>query len=91
MMGMIIWHVGWTWALRCDHLAYRLDMGSWHVVYAWSVSDDGHRPDMGYVTWWVLRCDHLAFRMGHTAIWEIFMLKIFVFKIYVSKIFPSPG
>ena len=51
-----------TWgALRCDHLAYRLGMGSWHVVGAWSVSHHGHRWDMGYSTWWASKCDHLVF------------------------------
>ena len=35
-----------------DHLACGLGMGSWHIVFVWFVSRDGHRWDMGYVTWW---------------------------------------
>ena len=47
-----------------DPLAYGLGMGSWHVHCARSVSHDGRRRDMGYVTSWALRGDHLAF-MSH--------------------------
>ena len=47
-----------------DHLAYGLGMGSWHVSGAWSVSQDRHRRDLGYVTLWALSGDHLAYD-GH--------------------------
>ena len=46
------------------HLAYGLGMGSWHVGHAWSMSNDGHRWDVGYVTWWASQGDHLEF-MSH--------------------------
>ena len=48
----------------CDHLAYGMGMRSWHVGCAWSVSHDGHKRDMGYVTRWASRGEHLAF-MSH--------------------------
>ena len=54
--GSVIWG-----ALSYDRLANGLSMGSWHVVFTWSVSHDGHRRDMDYITWWASRCDHLAF------------------------------
>ena len=38
-----------------DHLTCGLGMGSWNIVFVWSVSRDGHRWDMGYVTWWASR------------------------------------
>ena len=47
-----------------DHLTYGLGMGRWHVGCAWSVSHDGHKQDMGYVTWWASKGDHLEF-MSH--------------------------
>ena len=47
-----------------NHLTYGLGMGSWHVGCAWSMSHDGHRQDMGYVTLWESRGDHLAL-MSH--------------------------
>ena len=42
-------------AFRGDHLAFGLGIDSWHVVWAWSLSHDKHRWDLGYVTWWASR------------------------------------
>ena len=65
---LILYWFGECWCytpLRCEHMEHGLGMGSWHnVVPVWSVSHEGHKWGMGYVTWWASRCHYLTL-MSH--------------------------